>query len=495
MIGRNARGSKERRAVIDIGSNSVRLVIYGGPPRAPIAICNEKALCGLGKRSSDNGNLDPGGVTEALATLRRFKRILIEHGSPPVDVIATAAVREAADSSQFVEAVHSIGFEPRVIAGDEEAELAALGVISFEPDATGIAGDMGGGSLELISLSDGELGMRTSLPLGPFNLMRMSGGDLSKAYALASEHLEQVDFLQKKSLNVLYAVGGAWRAISRVNMQARVYPLSILHHYEYAAGEAVEVCDLIAKQSRSSLDTISGISKRRLDTIPYAALVLKALIKRMKAKKIVVSAGGVREGVLFRSLPPRQRQLDPLFEAAQFYASRLAPEPLIGGSVYTMIEPLFPSASINDKRRLRAACLLIDIGAFFHPDHRSRYAFDTALAAPLVGLSHADKVWMALAIFRRYDGRPANTPTDIAIELLSEEEKASANVAGLAMRFAGSYSPKTIKPLVDCRLSLQGNELVFEAPEGHRELMGASPRKRLDAVAALLNAVVVENYN
>lgn len=493
---RNSKSTDaERRAVIDIGSNSVRLVIYDGPRRAPFSICNEKALCGLGRDMTEDGKLNPEAVDFALLTLRRFARILKEHGAPPVHAIATAAVREAKDGEKFVTAVKKLGFDVSVITGQEEAAFAAMGVVSYEPGATGIAGDMGGGSLELVALKKGEAGESISLPVGPLSIMRQAPGGLTDAEAFIEKELDQVDFLKTQKCETLYAVGGAWRAVARIHMRLRSYPLSVLHHYELTSAQVLEICELVAHQSRRSLEHIPGIPRRRLDTLPYAAMVLKSVLRRTKAKKVVVSAGGVREGMLYGALPKEIRKQDPLIEGCRFYADRLEPDPYFGEAAFEMIEPLFRQDKDEGARIRFATCLLIDIGAYFHPDLRARQAFDVALRAPLVGLSHQDRVWAALALYCRHQGRSTSPPDEQATGLLSWDQQQNATRYGLAMRFAATLSPKMGAPLKGCHLENESGQLIFRAPADREELMGETPRKRLDALAAAFEAEAIEIYD
>lgn len=501
-IGRKAMGSSKkaapkrqehrRRAVVDIGSNSVRLVIYDGPRRAPIPICNEKALCGLGRDMTEDGYLNPDAVADALMTLGRFRRLLIEHGDPPTHAIATAAVREAKDGKKFVAAVSAFGFDVNVISGEEEATLAAMGVVSFEPGATGLAGDMGGGSLELVALDKGAVSETVSLPVGPLSIMRASGQNVDAATKLIEKQLDTVKFLKPGAFKTLYAVGGAWRAIARIHMRLRSYPLSVLHHYELSSDQALEICDLVSHQSRRSLETIPGIPRRRIDTLPYASIVLKSVLNRTGAERVAVSAGGVREGFLYQELSKSDRKQDPYLSACRFYAERLSPEARYGETLYRVIEPLFTGAV--DDRLLRGACLLVDIGAYFHPDLRAKQAFDTALSAPFVGVSHEDRIWTAFALYRRHGGRSAAMPDEQAVGLLSWEQQQSALRLGLALRFAASFAPKIGAPLVGCRLETEPGRLIFRAPADRQELMGETPRKRLDALASAFEAEAVEIY-
>lgn len=482
------------KAVVDIGSNSVRLVIYNGPSRAPISICNEKALCGLGRDMTEDRRLNPEAVADAIATLTRFRRILDEYGRPPVHVIATAAVREAKDGKKFVAAVSSLGFDVNIISGVEEAHLAALGVVSFEPGASGLVGDMGGGSLELVALKNGDIEQNISLPIGPFNVMRAAQDNLGAAKKMIEKELDSAKFLDSEAFEVLYAVGGAWRAIARIHMRLRSYPLSVLHHYEMTTTQAIEICDLVSRQSRRSLEDIPGIPRRRIDTLPYASLVMRSVLKRTSAGKVIVSSGGVREGLLYQDLSKSERKADPLIDACRFFAERLAPAPEYGDAVAAVIAPLFADDSREERRLREATCLLIDIGAYFHPDLRAVQAFDAALSAPFVGVSHEERVWAALALYRRHEGRAGALPDEQAIGLLSWDAQQKATRLGLAMRFVAALAPKLSAPLRDCRLEHDSERLIFRAPADRQDLMGETPRKRFDSLAAAFEAEPVEIY-
>jgi len=477
-----------RRAVVDIGSNSVRLVVYDGPRRTPIPICNEKSLCGLGRDMTSDGALNPSSAADALATLTRFERLLREYGDPPVHVIATAAVRNAKDGKSFVKAIETLGFKVNVLSGAEEAALAALGVVSFEPGATGLAGDMGGGSLELVTLKNGGIKESTSLSIGPLTVMSRVGNDVNAARKLINAELDDVKWLKPKSFDTLYSVGGAWRAVARIHMRLRSYPLTVLHHYELTRIQIFDICDLVARQSRRSLEEIPGIQQRRLDTLPFAAIVLKSVIERAGIQRVVISSGGVREGLLYQELSKEERKDDPLLVAARYYAEKLAPDTSFGEAVLGVLDPLFQADS-EDARRLRhAACLMVDIGAYFHPEHRARQAFDTALRAPLMGVSHADRVAIALALYRRYSGRTESLPHEQAIGLLSWDEQQRALQIGLALRFVASLSPKISAPIKDCRLFRKGQKLVFQGPKHLEMLMGETPQKRFNALASFYEA-------
>lgn len=476
-----------RQAVIDIGSNSVRLVIYDGPRRAPFPICNEKALCGLGRDIGADGGLDPKAVDSAISTLSRFRALLIEHGDPQTRTVATAAVREAKDGGAFVERVRALGLPVDLIEGREEAALSAYGVVSFEPGATGLVGDMGGGSLELVSIENGEARDAVSLSTGPLRLIRETKGDFKSAAKIVAKALGDVDWLNKAKGANLFAVGGAWRAIARVHMQIRNHPLPVLHHYEMSGREVVDACDLIARQSRSSLEATPGISSKRIDTIPYAALVLQMLVTEAKLASVSVSAGGLREGLLYRDLSPDIRAYDPLIAGAAFFGARMAPEPQTGAAFCGFLDGLFPDETPAQRRIRSATCLLADIGAYFHPDMRADQAFDTALRAPFYGVTHPERAAIALSLYCRHGGAkgpPASAPV---VALLTDAERARATQIGLALRFGSAVAPKAPHAIRQCRLRVDGNRLVFTARKALSPLIDETARKRLDALAGALN--------
>jgi exopolyphosphatase/guanosine-5'-triphosphate,3'-diphosphate pyrophosphatase len=473
-----------RWAIVDIGSNSVRLVIYDGPRRAPFPICNEKALCGLGRDMDDGGALNAQAVDGALSILARFKTLLREHGDPPTRVVATAAVREARNSRDFVKAVERIGFKIDVIPGAEEARLSGLGVVSFEPGASGLVGDMGGGSLELIRLENGDIRETTSLSIGPFRLMKHSKGDLKAAAKEVDHALDGVKWLKRSETPSLFAVGGAWRAIARINMQLRHHPLSVLHHYEAPARQVNETCDLVARQSRLSLEETPGVSSKRVDTLPFAAVVLRSLMNAAECDRLIVSAGGIREGLLYDALPAEVQKQDPLIAGARYLGRRFSPEAAVGEAVAAFTGPLFRNESAAHRRLRLAACLLTDAGAYFHPDLRGVQAFDTALRAPFYGVTHSERAAIALSLFCRHEGANEAAPEPQILALLSEDERRRAVQVGLALRFASAFAPKAPHAIEASTLSVDGDRLMFRAPTKLKALLDEVAARRLEAVAA-----------
>ncbi len=170
MSGRELRDGQEA-AVIDVGSNSVRLVVYRIDGRAMTPILNEKVMAGLGRSLGQTGKLSPDGIDAALRALRRFATLTQALGVQDVFAVGTAAVREAGDGAAFAQQMRrETGIPLRILSGAEEALLSALGVSAGAPDAMGVVGDLGGASLELIEISPSGPGRGETFRLGPLAL-------------------------------------------------------------------------------------------------------------------------------------------------------------------------------------------------------------------------------------------------------------------------------------------------------------------------------------
>lgn len=476
-----------RVAVIDIGSNSIRLVVYDGLTRAPMPLFNEKVLCGLGRGVERTGCLNPEGVSQALDALERFSRLIDGMVIGRLDVIATAAVRDAKDGPAFVETIRRrTGLTVRTICGEEEARLSAMGVLSGTPGADGLVGDLGGGSLELVGLDHGAIGEQVTLPLGPLRLMENAaarpGGDLAR---LIDQHLERLDWLGKVKGRPFYPVGGSWRAIAKLHMEQTGHPLHIIHHYSIPCGEAREFAALMARQSRSSLEKMSG-SRRRSDTLPYAAQVFERLLRAAQPSKVVFSAYGLREGHLYSLLSPEGQRQDPLLAAASDWAQRFAGmgDPSL---LTAWTGGLFAGEDETAARLRQAACLLSDVGWAEHPDYRADHAFLRILRYPFPGIDHDERAFLALCGFARYAGTLEAPITAGARALVSEAQGRRALVLGLALRLAHTLSGGATGLLQRTSLRLVGERLVLTLPEDGSVPPGEAVQRRLEALAKALN--------
>ena len=470
-----------RQAVIDIGSNSVRLVVFEGLMRAPLPVFNERVLCGIGRGLADSGMMGEENVRLALSTIRRFVAISREIGAGDPEMVATAAVREADNGPDFVRQVHEeCGLAVRVLSGVEEARLSALGAVSAVPEADGVMGDLGGGSLELVALRRGDIGDSVTLPLGP---LRLVGLTPEKRIETIDRALDDVAWLKRLKDKPMYAVGGAWRSLARIHMAQRDYPLRIVHQYRVARSDANTLARVIGGLSPDSLAQIEGVNKRRLEALPGAATVLSRLLGRIKPGKIIFLAGGLREGLIQERLPDHVRREDPLIAQCRVFAARAARFGDAGDEVADWMARLFSEESRDHARLRLAACLLADVAWRSHPSYRAAQAFEQIFHAPVVGIDHPGRAFVALAVHARYEGAGDGAVTVPARTLVDEETVAQAQRVGLCLRLGLTLSAGAPGVLSRTRLGICGSDLVLTMGPDDARLHSELIDRRLASLA------------
>jgi len=484
-------------AVIDVGSNSVRLVLYRLDGRAVWTVYNEKVLAGLGRDLATTGRLSPEGTRAALTALARFRALIDANGPGRVFAAATAAVRDAEDGARFCRQVYQqTGFDLRVLSGEEEARYAALGVLAGAPRSTGLVGDLGGASLELTRLDAGEPRPGVTLPLGPFSMNEGGRFDADKVRAAVAAHAGPLAYDYRS--DTLNAVGGAWRNLALLHMRLARYPLAIVHQYELSRRDALEATAFVSQQSRGSLERIEGISKRRMEGLPHAAVVLEGLIHQLGIERVVISAYGLREGLLLEGMSPALRRRDPLVEGCAALGSRQVVAEALGaalerwlGAAFATLEPVFDD---RDATLVAAACRLAELGAPLHPDHRAELIFEQVLRAPIPGMNHAERVFLACAAFARHSGS-TNLPQPATVaRLLSSERALRARVLGTALRLGCELSGRSPELLARVALSFEPGVVALGAQETWVPLLlGEQTAKRGASLAGLLGSVLRMN--
>ena len=477
-------------AVIDVGSNSVRLVLYRVEGRAVWTVFNEKVLAGLGRNLSTTGRLAPEGIAEAMSSLRRFGALLEDVPPTSIFTAATAAVRQASDGPAFVERVaRETGIRLRVIGGDEEARYAALGVLAGAPQSIGVVADLGGASLELKRVNEDGPGVGVSLPVGPFSMGNLNDASPDRLRKKLRSLIEPIAV--QFNTHTLHAVGGAWRNLALLQMRMSNYPLEIVHQYELSRREMIEAVQFVSRQSRGSLERIPGLSRKRVETLPHAALVMEVLVDVLGLEKIVMSAYGLREGLILDSLSPEVRLRDPLIEGCQAWGARQGVSDSLGPAVEAWVRPLFaglpPAFGARDQILISAACALADIGARTHPDHRADLVFDQVLRAPIAGLGHNERYFLAAVCFSRHTAAATARRSEIATRLLSPERLIQARALGSAIRLACDLSGRSTSLLARSSLMVEGDKLVVSAEPDYADiLLGEQTAKRAVALANLL---------
>jgi exopolyphosphatase/guanosine-5'-triphosphate,3'-diphosphate pyrophosphatase len=471
-------------AIVDIGSNSIRLVVYAGAPRIPSVVFNEKVLAGLGQGLAETGRLGREPRERALAALRRFRLLIDEMAVDDPHVLATAAVRDASNGTDFLDQIRAVGFDPHVISGEEEGTLAGLGVLSCIPEADGIVGDLGGGSLELAEVG-GKVRRAISLPFGVLRIGPDDAKTQAKLGKALRTALKDSGLAKKGKGRPFYMVGGSWRALARLDMLSTGYPLPITHHYEMPPGRPAELRRLIETLDRADPRTIETLTASRIPTLPAAKLILSALAEALEPGKLIVSSFGIREGWLFSQLSRAQRAEDPLIEAAREAGRGLSRFREHGDLLDSWIAPLFAGDSPGDARLRLAACLLADVAWAAHPDFRAERGVEMALHGNWVGVDAPGRVMMAQALFANFGGGRA-IPDARAASLCTEGQLDRALRWGLAMRLGQRLSGGLAAALERTRLSREDGIVRLTLRKGEEALYGETVDRRFKKLAAAL---------
>jgi len=478
-------------AIIDIGSNSIRLVIYEGIARSPTVLFNEKMLAGLGRGLVSTGKLDPEAVTRAIEEFRRFRALSEQAGAADLHVIATAAAREAVNGPDFIHRAEEIlGVPVRVLSGKEEAYYSALGIISGFHPADGIAGDLGGGSLELVDINGEVIGDGITLPLGGLRLQDMSKNQPATAQRYAKEQLSKARLLKGGRGRTFYAVGGTWRNLARLHMLNTGYTLNVMHHYELGVEAALPFLRQVAKGDIDKIKGIEGISKNRRILLPYGAGVLLEIIAAMAPSRIVVSALGVREGFLYSLLSQNEQREDPLISAAEELALLRARSVTHAQELARWTGSAFAAFGIDETeeeaRYRRAACLLADIGWRAHPEYRGKQSLNIIAHASFIGVDHPGRAFLALANFYRHEGIFSEEGVGEIIALATPRYLERARLLGAMLRVV--YLLSASMPGVIPRLRWESREdgtLVLVLPRDLAGLAGERPAGRLAQLGKL----------
>ena len=482
---RAAPGEAPRCAVVDLGSNSVRLVVFEGRGRNPTAIFNEKAVLRLGRGLAATGRLHEAGVALALNVMVRYNAIARAMGADPFEVLATAAVRDAANGPEFVAALEARmpGVPICVLSGEHEAALSSAGMLCGIPGADGILADIGGGSLEVVRLAGGAVLHAESLALGVIRLSDRAEGDLARARTIAEADLQAVPWLAEGQERDLYLVGGAWRALARIQLHLAAYPLHIVHHYTITREAARDLAALILSSPRRVLERLPGAPRRRVEDLPFAATVLRRLLRQTGARRVVFSANGIREGWFMQQVPPKVRGFDPMLALGHDAAARYGRDIRLPPALLAWTAPLFPDETLIQARLRAAACWMSDLGSQEHPDYRAEQGFFRVLRQPGVALAHSDRAFLALTLALRYEAE-ANAPfLAVARALLDPAAISRAEILGAALRLAYTLSAGTPELLAGANLRVLPGRIALRLAEGTGVFAGDSIQRRLERLA------------
>lgn len=472
-------------AIIDIGSNSIRLVVYGGPDRMPSVLFNEKVMAGLGRSLADTGMIDAGAMKAAGNALRRFAWLVREMGVESVRTVATAAVRDATNGPELIAIAKDAGLGVELLSGEEEAQAAGYGVVSAIPDADGIVGDLGGGSLELVRVKDGTIGDRVSFPLG---VLRIGAIRQRGPTALADAVARMVAEAGWTGLGdglPLYMVGGSWRALARLDMHRREYPLPIVHGYPLSRDRIAHLESVVDESSRADLKAVPNLSGGRVPTLSDAAAVLRCILSNVGCDRTIVSASGLREGLLYNALPPAVRAEDPLLVAAHDEGARQGRFAEHGDLLRDWIAPLFGNDDAAAARLRHMACLLADVGWHANPEFRAERGVEIALHGNWVAIDARGRAIVAQALHTCLGGG-GDVPEPLNV-LADAPSLAQARRWGLAMRLGQRLSGGVAGPLRRTSIARTGQRLELRFSVGDAPLYSEAVAKRHKALASALS--------
>ncbi len=483
-------------AVIDIGSNSIRLVVYEGLARSPTPLFQEKAMAGLGRYLDSTRRLNASTIPYALASLARFRKLAEICGVKARDLhpFATAAVRWAEDGPEFLaRAEEACGTPIAVIGNEEEARLAATGVVAGFTHPTGITGDLGGGSLELIKVHGSEFRENLSLPLGGLALLDKTRGEKTLAIPLIEEALAPLHWLTEARGEAFYAVGGTWRTLAKMYMHQTNHPLTAIHGYSLDTRKALQMTARFANSSPATLKRLEGISTGREETLPYGALLLNAIVRQMQPSEVIFSAFGVREGMIYTMLSDMERAKDPLISACEEFARLRSRSKRHALELLRWTDMIFvapgPEETPSERRLRHAACLLSDIAWRAHPDYRGEQSAVLIAQSALAGIDHPGRAFLALCVYHRYERKVASDLLTKLSELVPRPERKRALIIGQAVRLAHTLSAGMGGVLPQTALSYEAGKFILRLPSQLGVLDGEQLSRRLRFVARELGVI------
>lgn len=482
-------------AIIDIGSNSVRLVIYEGPSRSPTPLYNEKLFCGLGRDLATTGRLSDDAVGRALSALARFRVLCDTSRVEGVRVLATAAARMAENGPAFLKAAEQAAGSPvRLLSGDQEATLSATGVISGLHAPDGVVGDLGGGSLELVEVRRGQAGAGLTLPVGGLVLKDRSGGSPKTAQRIVQDELARAPQLNVLAGRTFYAVGGTWRSLARMQMEERGYPLHVLHGYQFEL-KRPGFQRMVDRTSPAALKAVASVTEARRPLLIYGAIVLDEIIRLGRPAGVVISALGVREGVLFTDLDSATKSLDPLLAASAELNLLRSRAPLHAEELRSWTDAFVASLgrpeSAEERRLRHAACLLSDTGWRAHPDYRGQQSLVMISHASLLGVDHPGRAYLALAVYFRHEGVSPDPTSEPLVRLAGPRLVTQARLTAALFRVAYPISVAMPGILPQTPLTVEKGQVVLHLPSQYAALASERLSNRLRALSKVLDLEAV----
>lgn len=474
-------------AIIDIGSNSVRMVVYHALKRVPLPVFNEKYMCALGKGLARSKRLNPAGVEEAYGAIARFLVMARRLEVASLDILATAAVRDAENGAEFVatlEARH--GIQVKVISGEREADLAASGILASIHEPMGISADLGGGSMELATIERTRITQRVSCHLGSLRVLDTTDGKLDKMQDLIKSELKAVPWLKTAAPDCIYAIGGGFRALAKLHMKKTHYPLDIVHEYVMTRRSVSQLVEKLLELSPAQIADLPGISAKRAPTLIPTALVLQQLLQHTGATQVMFSVSGIREGFFYDLLDEKKKKEDALLASATDLAAIIGRPGSYGRELYEWMQPLFPTEPILWQRLRRALCTLSELAWAIDPNFRASWAYHRIIQSSLKGMDHKERIMLAMALYHRYQPKWKGDRPEL--KLLDERERQWARCVGLAANLAFQLSGGKAGNLYHAKLQWHDGQIALTLDDEATPLRTETVEKRVQSLSEALRS-------
>lgn len=474
-------------AIIDIGSNSVRMVVYHSLKRVPLPLFNEKYMCALGKGLARTGKLNPVGVEEAKKVIARFLVMARRLQVASLDIIATAAVRDAENGQAFVDELQRLhDVEIKIITGEREAELAAEGILASIHEPFGISADLGGGSMELATVERTKIGHCVSCKLGSLRILDSSDGKLAAMEQLVKKELKAVPWLKEVNPPMIYAIGGGFRSLAKLHMNKTGYPLGIVHEYVMSRRAINQLVERLLEMKPSEIADLPGISSKRASTLIPTSLVLQQLLQLTAAPEVMFSVSGIREGFFYDLLDEKQKNEDPLLCSAADLAALIGRQGSYGNELFKWMTPLFGGEPLLWQRLRKALCMLSELAWAIDPNFRAGWAYNRIIQSSLKGMDHKERIMLALALYHRYQTKWKGEKSEL--KLLDERERLWARCVGLAANLAFQLSGGRGGNLHHARLTWHDGQVKLALDEEAAPLRTETVEKRVDGLGDALRA-------
>ncbi|MFC4776387.1 exopolyphosphatase [Paenibacillus sp. GCM10023252] len=490
---------EQRIGIIDIGSNSVRLVIYERTASgAHRVIDGSKRPVRLSERITEDGSLSEEAVTELLDTLRHFGLICAHHQTGHIRAVATAAVRNAANRDQVLSRIQAeSGLVIELLSGKDEAEYGFIGMINAMDVKDGYLIDIGGGSTELSLFQDRKLVHSISFPFGCVSLNRrfaakgmVSDESMRALESLVSSSLSSVSWLRDLPGLPLIGVGGTVRSLGKISQAVTKYPFTQTHNYPITGDAVDQLFDQLRKLPLDKRRKFPGLSKDRTDLIVPGLAVLRVIYKAIHASHYKICGAGLRDGLFYTTRFPDRPKLSDVLSYSLQNLSALHPEApkqhvsqvnRLGLQLFDFLHPLRQD-KLPPRARvwLDTASTLFRIGASIDYYEYSKHSFYLITNSRLNGLSHREILIIGAIASYKSKNRVRQLLADYK-ELLNETDYQVIYELGILLHLAIALDRSETQAIGRLSMEEEGKQLHLLPVRSHGSL--AVERREVEALS------------